>query len=1723
MRNKNILAVLLVLSLIFSMFAPSTFITYAQQSDATTAKTQLDKNLAYIVKTVDNPKYGTGSGDWSVLTVARATYTVPSGYYDIYYNNVVNSVTTLMTKNNGVLDPSKSTEHSRLILGLSSIGKDARNVAGYDITKALADYDYVLKQGMNGPIFALIAMDTKRYDFPTVTTGKTQATRDNLINYIVNNEVKKGTVDAGGWGLGSTTADVDITSMAMQALAPYYQTQDTVKSAVDRAVNWLSKTQNTSGSYTSFGSTSSESLAQVVTALSSLGIDAATDSRFIKNGNSALGALLTFALPDGGFKHISTGKVDGMATDQGTYALVAYDRMVNGKNRLYDMTETPDTVKPVLTIQGLTDQQKVTSQQLSFKVTVTDNVSQGIVPNVKLNGVNVTGINGEYNVSLTMGDNLITVMASDAAGNLAQQTFSVNYTPTAKAQLDKNLAYIVKTVDNPKFGTGSGDWSVLSLARATYTVPSGYYDIYYNNVVNSVKTLMSENNGVLHTTKSTEHSRLILGLSSIGKDARNVAGYDITKALADYDYVLKQGMNGPIYALIAMDTKRYDFPTVTTGKTQATRDNLINYIVNNEVKKGTVDSGGWGLGNTTADVDITSMAMQALAPYYQTQDTVKAAVDRAVNWLSKTQNTSGSYTSFGSTSSESLAQVVTALSSLGIDAATDSRFIKNGNSALGALLKFALPDGGFKHISTGKVDGMATDQGAYALVAYDRMVNGKNRLYDMTDAPNVPDAPDVPGAPDTVKPVLTIQGLTDQQKVTSQQLSFKVTVTDNVSQGIVPNVKLNGVNVAGINGEYTVSLTTGNNTITVTASDAAGNLAQQTFTVNYSKESPQQVISLPDGEKPKVVIPNDKQDYLIAVSTADSGKAISVTIPRDMSSKVFLQLPANESLPEIVAKKDDVSVTIPKGARVVSGDTSSLEWITNMDGTVTSLQEKVSGIVPAGSKLNSIEKAITMGGSAGVVFDQFITLTFSGMKGKDAAYIQNGTAIAIQKFSSDSVGGASGKNEYAYDSENDLIVKTKHFTDFVAFGSSTDQTPGGGGVAPQPTQKATLSIDKTTINKGYVISPKSVELQTGDTAWSVLQRELNANSIAFDYTWSSEYGSVYVQSIAGDGEFDHGSGSGWMYNVNGTYPNYGASLYVLKNGDSVQWRYTTNLGLDLGQDNSPWDKPTEKPTDLPADLPTRPSSSGQSSIINPEDNVPINVEQDHKESGEVQQLDLNKLYTDANLISAWAIDAIREASQKSFVSGSYGAFHPKTTITRAEFTKILVGILGLDVNTDKAINFNDISQEDWFYPYVNAAYKEGFISGYNDQFYPDDKLTREQMAVIIVNALGIKAIAQTPSIEDIEDVSSWAKEAVQTIVAHELMSGWDNRFQPNDAVTREMAAVVAMRAYQYKKDDHQQTNQPDLVKKAAIEKQINQTAAFMQQTVTDPVVASIGGDWTILGLARSGIPVPDAYYAKYYANVEKILKEKSGKLHAVKYTEYDRVILGLTSIGRNIDQVAGYNLREWLADYDTLIKQGINGPIFALIALDSRSFEIPTVNNVKTQTTRDLLIDFILKREITGGGWALGEKAAVSDPDITAMAIQGLTPYYKTNKNVQVAVDRALAWLSKAQTTDGGYASWESTNSESIAQVIVALTGLGINPDTDSRFIKNGSSAIDALLSFAAKNGGFYHIKPDGVDNGGAKPGEVDLMATDQAMYALVAYNRFLKGQTRLYDMSDVK
>ena len=302
-----------------------------------------------------------------------------------------------------------------------------------------------------------------------------------------------------------------------------------------------------------------------------------------------------------------------------------------------------------------------------------------------------------------------------------------------------------------------------------------------------------------------------------------------------------------------------------------------------------------------------------------------------------------------------------------------------------------------------------------------------------------------------------------------------------------------------------------------------------------------------------------------------------------------------------------------------------------------------------------------------------------------------------------------------------------------------------------------------------------------------------------------------------------------------------------------------------------------------------------------------------------------------------------------------------------------------------------------------------------------------------------------------------------------------------------------------------------------IEKVIADTASYIYTTVKAPEVGSIGGEWAILGLARSGIEIPDAYYQNYYKAVEEYVKACAGNLHDKKYTEYSRLIAALTAIGKNPQDVAGYNLLTPLGDYNKTIWQGMNGPIWALIALDSGNYDIPENPEAKVQATREMYVERILACQLPDGGWSLYGKTAaaeagdtLSDPDITGMALQALSKY-RDNERVKKAIDTALDTMRKKQDDKGGFSSWGTANSESCVQMLVALCELGI-PIDDARFVKNGHTILDNLMHYYNDGNGFKHTA-EGIGS--------NLMATEQAFYGLVAVKRALDGKNSLYKMSD--
>lgn len=642
------------------------------------------------------------------------------------------------------------------------------------------------------------------------------------------------------------------------------------------------------------------------------------------------------------------------------------------------------------------------------------------------------------------------------------------------------------------------------------------------------------------------------------------------------------------------------------------------------------------------------------------------------------------------------------------------------------------------------------------------------------------------------------------------------------------------------------------------------------------------------------------------------------------------------------------------------------------------------------------------------------------------------------------------------------------------------------------------------------ISRTAYQLDPGARVLDLLEKAIGGR-------FNNSHGN-YVSSVDGLGEFDNGPNSGWMYTLNGTHPGLGVAQQKLSNGDEVVFHYTDDYTYE--EDGGNYGKPivTAKNVDaLISQIGTvtftdackqkidaaRKAYDALSDAQKKKVTKLSILEAAEKKYDELKEaadkenvqnvIDLiNKIGTptlnsDEAINAAWDAYNALTADQKELVTN-----HSTLQSATQEWNRLKAEeVIKLIDKIDEPVT----QQSEKAVQEARAAYdklsdnQKKLVNNYK-------KLTDAETALAKLNATEEdkkKAQEVIDRIKKLTNVTLDSEKDIQDArKAYDALSDLQKKLVENydvlEAAERKLALLKAMG----KVGDPYAT-----------------TGDYMEKLGT-PSVGSIGGEWMVLGLARSDREIPNV--ADYYQSVVDYVREnidENQRLHKVKSTDNSRIILALTAIGRDVTDVDGHNLLLGLNDLDFVKKQGNNGPIWALLALDSGNYPVPAGN-----MTRQALIDELLSVQTSDGGWAItGDEA---DSDMTGMALQALAPYYRIDLKVQEAVDKAIARLSEMQNDDGGFSTFggggKIATSESTSQVIVALTALGINPDTDERFVKNGHSAIDALLKYYVKGGGFKHV----LDN------QIDGMATEQAYYALTAYYRFLSGKTSLYDMTDV-
>lgn len=261
----------------------------------------------------------------------------------------------------------------------------------------------------------------------------------------------------------------------------------------------------------------------------------------------------------------------------------------------------------------------------------------------------------------------------------------------------------------------------------------------------------------------------------------------------------------------------------------------------------------------------------------------------------------------------------------------------------------------------------------------------------------------------------------------------------------------------------------------------------------------------------------------------------------------------------------------------------------------------------------------------------------------------------------------------------------------------------------------------------------------------------------------------------------------------------------------------------------------------------------------------------------------------------------------------------------------------------------------------------------------------------------------------------------------------------------------------------------------------NGSAQNLADEISDSMGSSIS-DWYAISISRYKYNID---FSKCVNSLDKYTNSAEN----LRATDMQRIAIAYTAMGSKSDYIK-------TALNGSIGKLGIMSYAYGLIMLDCGAYY--------GSMTRDEIINKILSMQFSDGGWGLMQN---SDVDVTAMTIQALARYYK-HSDVKNAIDKALDYLSKRQQTDGDFKSYGTPNAESTAQVLLALSTMKINCNTDSRFIKNGNTVYDGLLKYHNSDGSFSHTYG----------GDSNQLATVQALYATISLWRFEKGKTAFFE-----
>jgi len=510
-----------------------------------------------------------------------------------------------------------------------------------------------------------------------------------------------------------------------------------------------------------------------------------------------------------------------------------------------------------------------------------------------------------------------------------------------------------------------------------------------------------------------------------------------------------------------------------------------------------------------------------------------------------------------------------------------------------------------------------------------------------------------------------------------------------------------------------------------------------------------------------------KKDETIAL---DSNTPVTITVPQTASG-TKIKVNPQDALPLVQVKTvtslGQVEIAIPEGTKV----TGPANW--NGEIKLPEVKSQASASV---SGAQSVAAVIEVGLSDQIItFSKAVRLLVPGQSGKSAGYIRNGTFTAITRtLSADTQAIADSEipanGDGVVNTGNDLVLWTKHFTEFVAYTPASNPSGGGGGGGGG----AVAAPGQTVTSSGTTVS---------DLGATIV---IPANAVSSDIKVSiSKVSATSSLTLPANGKF-----AGEVFDI--TKDKSGKFDKVV----SISLPYdkskidTSKEDLALyWWDDSKWVKLDNVKVDESAG-----KVSGEAdhftkfTVIAVAKTVVPAATQAPAENAAPASITL------PDLVGHWAEKNVRELVASGSISGyPDGSFKPNKTITRAEFAAVLAKAYKLPLKAGKV--FSDTGNH-WAKDYIAAATAAGIVNGYSaDKFGPDDPITREQMAVMVYKAAKLKASAQNLSFTDSKQIASWAREAVAAAAAKQVISGYpDNSFKPRANTTRAEAVSAVCKA-----------------------------------------------------------------------------------------------------------------------------------------------------------------------------------------------------------------------------------------------------------------------------------------------------------------------------------------